>query len=295
MCCRHLVRENGCDGRGPGFRHGCVAAPGFQHTHRPHRHHTHHTHRPLNLVRHHESCWDHCQRRSGPCNWCGTRGWCCRHNEYSGGCDGNGPAFRHGCIVGPPDRAAGYFHQHTPHRHHTPPPTDASVNIVNNEAHCWDQPGCRSGVCGFCGAHAKCCRHNDAQSTSVGCTRGCGLRHCCIANAGSVHRHSPHRHHGHQPHRHNPHRHHGHNPHRHNPHRHNPHRHNPHRHHRHNPRLSNANANCWSRCHHRSGPCSWCGADGYCCRQNERGGGCIGSGGGFYHACIANPHVGWSG
>ena len=185
MCCRHNERRGECDGRGPGFRHGCVAAIGYKHEHRPHKHHRHHKHIPINLVKHEWDCWDQCGKKSGPCAWCGQNAMCCRHREWTGGCDGRGPGFRHGCVP-----AIGYTHKHTPHSH--------TINLAKNEHDCWDQCGKKDGTCAWCGANAMCCRHNERRGGCDG--RGCGFKHCCVPALTFKHGHSPHRHHKHHKH-----------------------------------------------------------------------------------------------
>merc|ERR1712241_1512313 len=51
--------------------------------------------------------------------------------------------------------------------------------------------------------------------------------------------------------------------------------------------LENDGENCWSACNEIQGKCSWCGAEGYCCRKDwQTGNGCDGTfGGNGHHEC----------
>ena len=47
-------------------------------------------------------CWGKCNRKQGPCSWCGTKGMCCRKNWKGNGCDGSiGGRRRHECTKKP--------------------------------------------------------------------------------------------------------------------------------------------------------------------------------------------------
>ena len=35
-----------------------------------------------------KDCWSGCNQRQGPCNWCGSEGFCCRLGWEGNGCDG---------------------------------------------------------------------------------------------------------------------------------------------------------------------------------------------------------------
>ena len=35
-----------------------------------------------------KDCWSECNQQDGRCNWCGTRGWCCKLNSIGNGCNG---------------------------------------------------------------------------------------------------------------------------------------------------------------------------------------------------------------
>eukprot|EP00397_Hematodinium_sp_SG-2012_P052514 GEMP01062115.1.p1 GENE.GEMP01062115.1~~GEMP01062115.1.p1 ORF type:complete len:372 (+),score=40.39 GEMP01062115.1:199-1314(+) len=52
--------------------------------------------------REHEDCWEQCNTKSGPCDFCGVGNKCCRKN-FNGGENGcspsEGPSYRHGCIT----------------------------------------------------------------------------------------------------------------------------------------------------------------------------------------------------
>merc|ERR1712088_556707 len=58
------------------------------------------------------------------------------------------------------------------------------------------------------------------------------------------------------------------------------------------PGLENAGQNCWDGCNQQQGKCSWCGPNGYCCKDGESGNGCDGSFGGVnFHACTLNTKM----
>merc|ERR1712072_527975 len=45
---------------------------------------------PAGLLKHEhegEKCWKPCNKRNGPCSWCG-KGFCCRKGKVQDGCDG---------------------------------------------------------------------------------------------------------------------------------------------------------------------------------------------------------------
>ena len=46
-----------------------------------------------------EKCWGKCNGQDGKCDWCGTKGWCCRKNKIANGCDGTfgGNGVHHEC------------------------------------------------------------------------------------------------------------------------------------------------------------------------------------------------------
>ena len=51
-------------------------------------------------------CWSGCNNKQGPCEWCGSMGFCCTKknswNDTSNGCDGTfGGASRHECVLKP--------------------------------------------------------------------------------------------------------------------------------------------------------------------------------------------------
>ena len=50
-----------------------------------------------------EHCWDECNKIQGRCNWCGSKGYCCRKNWKAGnGCDGSfGGTNHHVCVMKP--------------------------------------------------------------------------------------------------------------------------------------------------------------------------------------------------
>ena len=52
-----------------------------------------------------EDCWGGCELKQGNCNWCGTRGICCRKDwhDKSNGCNGKFEIDHHGhsCVPGP--------------------------------------------------------------------------------------------------------------------------------------------------------------------------------------------------
>ena len=50
------------------------------------------------------NCWKHCQKRQGPCSWCGAQGMCCTQkpgwSDMSNGCDGTfGGRKAHECAL----------------------------------------------------------------------------------------------------------------------------------------------------------------------------------------------------
>ena len=56
--------------------------------------------------------------------------------------------------------------------------------------------------------------------------------------------------------------------------------------------LENGGTNCWNGCNKHQGKCTWCGADGWCCRQGwwDKGNGCDGTfGGSGHHHCVLKP------
>ena len=57
-----------------------------------------------------EHCWDECNKIQGRCNWCGSKGYCCRKNWKAGnGCDGSfGGNNHHTCTLKP-----GIIYDHT--------------------------------------------------------------------------------------------------------------------------------------------------------------------------------------
>ena len=43
-------------------------------------------------------CWNGCNHTQGPCQWCGSEGFCCKFGWVGNGCDGNmGAAEGHVC------------------------------------------------------------------------------------------------------------------------------------------------------------------------------------------------------
>ena len=53
-----------------------------------------------------KDCWYKCNRRQGPCPWCGSEGYCCTQqndwNDTSNGCDGTfGGVSMHECALKP--------------------------------------------------------------------------------------------------------------------------------------------------------------------------------------------------
>ena len=54
----------------------------------------------------------------------------------------------------------------------------------------------------------------------------------------------------------------------------------------------NENKECWPQCGYKPGPCSWCGANGMCCRigSSYMINGCDGTfGGKMRHECALHP------
>lgn len=46
-----------------------------------------------------ENCWPECDKTDGLCDWCGTKGGCCRKNWVANGCDGTmGGRRGHRCV-----------------------------------------------------------------------------------------------------------------------------------------------------------------------------------------------------
>jgi hypothetical protein len=59
--------------------------------------------------------------------------------------------------------------------------------------------------------------------------------------------------------------------------------------------IQNEGDECWGQCGGKNGNCSWCGAEGMCCRQgiNWIKGGCDGMvGGANKHQCSKKPNSG---
>ena len=51
-----------------------------------------------------EKCWRKCNKKAGPCSWCGSDGMCCRQGWTGNGCDGNvGGTNRLECTKPPPE------------------------------------------------------------------------------------------------------------------------------------------------------------------------------------------------
>ena len=53
-----------------------------------------------------KDCWKNCNRQQGPCDWCGSMGFCCTKKngwtDTSNGCDGSfGGETRHECALNP--------------------------------------------------------------------------------------------------------------------------------------------------------------------------------------------------
>ena len=50
-----------------------------------------------------EECYNYkCNQKNGKCDWCGTRGYCCRKGHKGGGCDGSfGGSSSHQCVLKP--------------------------------------------------------------------------------------------------------------------------------------------------------------------------------------------------
>ena len=56
--------------------------------------------------------------------------------------------------------------------------------------------------------------------------------------------------------------------------------------------LENADQDCWYGCNQQQGKCSWCGQNGYCCKDGTPGNGCDGSFGGVsIHACTLSKLI----
>ena len=61
----------------------------------------------------------------------------------------------------------------------------------------------------------------------------------------------------------------------------------------------NAGKRCWHNCGGKQGKCSWCGANGWCCRKNGnvwppnlQSNGCDGTfGGPNQHSCVLKPNL----
>ena len=52
--------------------------------------------------------------------------------------------------------------------------------------------------------------------------------------------------------------------------------------------VENGMRECWHQCHKRSGPCSYCGSTGLCCRRGRPERGCQGQGGDGFHGCVSS-------
>ena len=49
-----------------------------------------------------KACWSECNQQEGRCNWCGTRGWCCKLSSIGSGCNGLfGGENNHQCKLKP--------------------------------------------------------------------------------------------------------------------------------------------------------------------------------------------------
>ena len=53
-----------------------------------------------------KDCWENCNRQQGPCDWCGSMGFCCTKKngwtDTSNGCDGSfGGEKGHECALKP--------------------------------------------------------------------------------------------------------------------------------------------------------------------------------------------------
>ena len=49
-----------------------------------------------------KDCWSECNQQEGRCNWCGTRGWCCKLSSIGSGCNGLfGGENNHQCKLKP--------------------------------------------------------------------------------------------------------------------------------------------------------------------------------------------------
>jgi len=86
LCCRigWHDRRNGCNGYigGAGY-HACVSAAA------------------VTLLNPGANCWEGCNRRQGPCAWCGI-GYCCRKGWHGNGCNGSiGGGGYHACVSRP--------------------------------------------------------------------------------------------------------------------------------------------------------------------------------------------------
>ena len=47
-------------------------------------------------------CWDDCNKQQGPCEWCGSEGYCCKIGMIGNGCDGTfGGDKVHKCVFEP--------------------------------------------------------------------------------------------------------------------------------------------------------------------------------------------------
>ena len=56
------------------------------------------------LINDGKDCWANCGNQQGPCNWCGSKGVCCRvdWSDTSNGCDGTiGGNNIHECVLKP--------------------------------------------------------------------------------------------------------------------------------------------------------------------------------------------------
>ena len=111
-----------------------------------------------------ERCWGKCEAKDGPCEWCGTEGWCCRQKNIKNGCDGNlGSKNHHICVHG-----LGF----------------EPLKLVNPGEKCWKS--CKGqGPCNWCGSEGWCCRKGWIGNGCDGSFGG-DNDHTCVLSPGNL-------------------------------------------------------------------------------------------------------------
>ena len=48
-----------------------------------------------------KDCWTGCGKKQGKCDFCGTKGYCCKKGTKGNGCDGTIGGSGHRCVLKP--------------------------------------------------------------------------------------------------------------------------------------------------------------------------------------------------